>query len=441
MELGFNLDFVVCTALLDMYAKTVKLNDAVQIFKVAPSRNVVMYNAVISAFLQDEVISSQHANETFNLLSKMQMKGMKPSKFTFASMLKACNVVEAFEYVKQMHGNVLTFYLNWTLSMDIHDCGWVMFTMGNLKAHAPFSELLAAGSKPDEFLISSMLSGCANLAAARSLEQIQARHNMDMQCRFCNIFSQWTIVESLLMKLHSLETACSHGGLVKEGLKYLERLKKGYGMTCSVKHYACIVDLLGFIRTLSLQSAYQNDSQYSDSCVPEMRADASPLASESGYSTIKVLHWKDCLQAESAGLTHLLRELMETLQIRPFKLPEDICTDSDDGVNDEEEIGGETDLQSRDINVGDEDIHELEELLLKQQKELDELKKQHQFAISEIILVSLEKRLQCSWRYSYVGILEKHEHFKFAKSFVLDAAGMINPVDRNAKYDMNIYLS
>ncbi|XP_048330910.2 pentatricopeptide repeat-containing protein At3g13880 [Ziziphus jujuba] len=329
VKLGFDLDFVVCTALLDMYAKTGELNDAVQIFKIVPNRNVVMYNAMISALLLDEAISSQHANEAFNLLRKMQMEGMKPSKFTFASMLKACNAVEAFEYGKQIQGQIcknnlqedefigsalIDLYSSFGSIEDGRRCfnllpkldivSWTSMIVGYVQngkfesAFTLFYELLAAGSKPDEFLISSMLSACADLAAARSGEQIQGfaikngieKFTMVQNSQICmyaksgdidsaNLtFKQiespdvvsWSVMicshaqhgcaRQALELFESMEdcgitpnhitfigvlTACSHGGLVKEGLRYLERMKKDYGMTCSVKHCTCVVDLLG----------------------------------------------------------------------------------------------------------------------------------------------------------------------------------------------------
>lgn len=95
-----------------------------------------------------------------------------------------------------------------------------------------------------------------------------------------------------------------------------------------------------------------------------------------------------------------------------LKQPEDICMHVD-GVNKENKTGRSTDLQSRDRNDGAEDLlprnrphplgenctmlcnikpedinivaEKLEKLLVMQQKELEELKKQHQSAISDFL--------------------------------------------------------
>lgn len=204
VKLGLDLDVVVGTALLDMYAKTGDLGDAIQIFKVMPYRNVVMYNAMIAGFLQIDTFSYEHANEVFNLLSQMQRLGVKPSTFTFSIILRACKSVEAFEYGKQVHTQVckynlqgdefigsglIDFYSSLGLFEDALKCfnltprldivSWTSMVAGYIQngetesAFDLFYKLLASGKKPDEFIISSMLGACANLAAARSGEQIQ----------------------------------------------------------------------------------------------------------------------------------------------------------------------------------------------------------------------------------------------------------------------------
>ncbi|WMV06994.1 hypothetical protein MTR67_000379 [Solanum verrucosum] len=40
-------------------------------------------------------------------------------------------------------------------------------------------------------------------------------------------------------------SACSHLGLVKEGREHFDSIKNGFGITPSIEHYACMVDILG----------------------------------------------------------------------------------------------------------------------------------------------------------------------------------------------------
>ncbi|KAK9280137.1 hypothetical protein L1049_013824 [Liquidambar formosana] len=347
-KLGLDLDVVVGTALLDMYAKIGDLDDATQIFKLMPDKNVVMYNAMIAGFIRTEAICDEFPDETLSLFSEMQRQGMKPSKFSFSSILKACNVVEAFEYGKQIHAQICKNNFQsdefigsalvelYSLSGSIEDglkcfhstpkldiVSWTSMIVGHVQngqfecALALFNELLASGRKPDEFTISSMLSACANLAAARSGEQIQAYamktgitsftiiRNSQI-CMYANsgdidsaklTFEEmenpdvvsWSVMirsnaqhgsarEGLnlfeLMKGYGIApnhitflgvlTACSHGGLVEEGLGYFESMITDHGMTPNVKHCACIVDLLGRAGRLADAENYIMNSGFED---------------------------------------------------------------------------------------------------------------------------------------------------------------------------------
>ncbi|KAK9988279.1 hypothetical protein SO802_028518 [Lithocarpus litseifolius] len=184
VKLRLDLDDVVATALLDMYAKTGDLVDAIQLFKLTSNQSVIIYNAMIAGFLQGETISDEYANEAFDLFSKMQNNGMKPSKFMFSSMLKACNAVEAFDYGMQIHAQICKRNLQsdefigsalidlYFLSGSVEDgvkcfaltpkldiVSWTSIISGYVQnghfgcALAFFYELLSSGRKPDEFII------------------------------------------------------------------------------------------------------------------------------------------------------------------------------------------------------------------------------------------------------------------------------------------------
>nr|POE80801.1 pentatricopeptide repeat-containing protein [Quercus suber] len=296
VKIGLDLDDVVATALLDMYAKTGDLVNAIQIFKLMSDQSIFIYNAMISGF------------------SMMQKKGMKPSKFTFSSMLKACNAVEAFDYGKEIHAQICKRNLQsdefigsalidlYFLSGSVEDgvkcfavtpkldiVSWTSIISGYVQnghfgsALALFYELLSFGMKLDEFIISSMLGACSNLASPRSGQQIQGyalktgigkftiiqNSQICMYAKSGDIDSSHLTFEEMenpdvvswsvmigsnaqhgcarkalslfeLMKGYGIApnhitflgvlTACSHGGLVKEGLRFFESMKKDYCM-------------------------------------------------------------------------------------------------------------------------------------------------------------------------------------------------------------------
>ncbi|KAF4385364.1 hypothetical protein G4B88_026647 [Cannabis sativa] len=50
--------------------------------------------------------------------------------------------------------------------------------------------------------------------------------------------------------LLSVLNGCSHGGLVEEGLEFFKKMVVEYGITPDIKHYGCLIDMLGRIGRL-----------------------------------------------------------------------------------------------------------------------------------------------------------------------------------------------
>ncbi|XVF30092.1 hypothetical protein REPUB_Repub16aG0027100 [Reevesia pubescens] len=350
MKLGLDVDIVVGTALLDMYAKKGELNRAVKIFKIMPNRNIVIYNAMISGFIEAESISKECAKEACTLFFEIQRQGLKPSKFTFSTILKACKVIEDFVYGKQIHAQICKYNLQsdefigsalielYSLMGSSEDglkCFrstpkrdivlWTSMIAGHVQngqyenALNLFYELLASGGRPDEFIISNMLSACADLATARLGEQVhghviksglgncrivqnsqicmyakcgdvdsadmtfQETENPDVvswSVMICSYAQHGCARDALnlfgLMKEHGIApnhitfigilSACSYRGLVEEGLQYFESMKD-YDVETSVEHCCCVVDLFGRAGRLGEAENFILTSRFKDNPV------------------------------------------------------------------------------------------------------------------------------------------------------------------------------
>ncbi|GJT58026.1 pentatricopeptide repeat-containing protein [Tanacetum coccineum] len=308
VKLGWDLDVVVGTVLLDMYAKVGDINDAISVFGLLRDKNVVMFNAMIS----------------FRPAS-CGWDGQKPSEFTFSSMIRSCIAYKDLEYGKQIHAHVcennlqsdeyigsalIDMYSLWGLMTDSIRCFnstkkqdiviWTSAIVGHAqngeyeRALVIFCELLKNELKPDEFTVSTVLSACANLGGVRCGEQIQ---NYSVKS---GIVKSSVVVNSLVymyaksgdkdsanqafdladksdvvsmgiapndVAFLGVLTACSHGGLVEEGLRYYETMKRDYNITPTEKHCACIVDLFGRAGRLSDAKSFITNSSFSDAPV------------------------------------------------------------------------------------------------------------------------------------------------------------------------------
>ncbi|KAE8706394.1 UDP-glucosyl transferase 88A1 [Hibiscus syriacus] len=240
IKLGFDIDIVVGTALFDMYAKMGELHGAIEVFTSMPNRNIVMYNAMISGFIETESISKECANETCRLFFEdgqfesalslfyelLACRG-RPDEFTIPNILSACAELAMAKVGVQVHGHaVKSGFGNFGTVLNSQICMYAK--CGDIDStNLTFQEI----DNPDVVSWSVMIGSCAQHGCAKEA---------------LNLFG--------LMKEHGIKpnqitfvgvlSACSYGGLVEEGLKYFESMKD-YGVETSIEHYCCVVDLFG----------------------------------------------------------------------------------------------------------------------------------------------------------------------------------------------------
>ena len=133
VKIGFDLDEFVESALVDMYGKCDRIEDAHQVFEEMHGENVMPWNTLVvgcsnsgemeyAQYLFEEVpeqdtgswnamIASyaKHGNgeEALKLFCRMYKLNMKLDHFTFGSILSACAGVETLEQGKQVHSLII----------------------------------------------------------------------------------------------------------------------------------------------------------------------------------------------------------------------------------------------------------------------------------------------------------------------------------------------
>ncbi|XP_070035370.1 pentatricopeptide repeat-containing protein At5g15340, mitochondrial-like [Nicotiana tomentosiformis] len=76
---------MVATALINMYAKCGRIDDAFRVFKVMPRRNIVTWNTMLSG------LAMQGKGDMVLHLFAQMFREVKPDDVTFASLLSACS--------------------------------------------------------------------------------------------------------------------------------------------------------------------------------------------------------------------------------------------------------------------------------------------------------------------------------------------------------------
>lgn len=99
---GLENDVFVASTLIDMYSRCGSLWDARLVFEKLETRDVVVWNAMISAYAHHRL-----GDEVLHLYGRMLLKGMTPHKTTYVSVLKACGNSGSGQEGKRIHAQIM----------------------------------------------------------------------------------------------------------------------------------------------------------------------------------------------------------------------------------------------------------------------------------------------------------------------------------------------
>ncbi|GFP87442.1 pentatricopeptide repeat-containing protein at3g57430 chloroplastic [Phtheirospermum japonicum] len=106
IKLGYEFDPFSLNALVDMYAKSGDLGDAITVFRNIPEPDIVSWNAVIAG-----CVLRQYHDRALGFLDQMRESGISPNMFTLSSALKACAALGVQELGKQFHAKLIKMEL------------------------------------------------------------------------------------------------------------------------------------------------------------------------------------------------------------------------------------------------------------------------------------------------------------------------------------------
>ncbi|CAN6472400.1 unnamed protein product [Victoria cruziana] len=355
VKLGFESNVYVLNPLILAFARSGELERARKLFDESPEKDVVTWNIMISSY-----VHKGRFGEALSKFSAMEENGVKGNAITVVSLLSSCARLGRLEMGRRIHGYLATngIGLNEVVQNALIDmyakCGsimearrifdemqskntitwnsmisgyakagfvgiarrlfdempnrniisWTSMMTGYVQSQQPgyaislFRELLLQGNEPDEVMVVSALSACADLGClgqGRSIHGFLSKRCIHVHCMLgaslidmyaksgridaaLRVFNglkekdvnSWTAIITGLA-LHgqgraclnlfasmeqsniapnsvtfvSLLCACSHAGLVDDGFRYFSRMSGVYGIEPNIEHFGCMVDLLG----------------------------------------------------------------------------------------------------------------------------------------------------------------------------------------------------
>ncbi|KAM7464236.1 hypothetical protein LguiA_032357 [Lonicera macranthoides] len=222
-KFAMHSDYFVCAALVDMYARCRVIDDARQLFDKMTRRDVVTWTVMIGACVECGI-----ANEALVLFDQMREEGFVPDKVAMVTVINACAKLGAMHKAKLAHDYICQ--KNFSLDVIL---GTAMIDM-----YAKCGSVELARDIFDRLREKNVISWSAMIAA-------YGYHGHGQKA--LDLFSSMLRngIPPNRITFVSLLYACSHAGLVEDGLRFFALMEQDYFITPDVKHYTCMVDLLG----------------------------------------------------------------------------------------------------------------------------------------------------------------------------------------------------
>ena len=222
-ELKLGYDVSVKNSLISMYSKCKRVDLAAKVFEGLQGKTIVSWNAMILGYAQNGRV-----NEALNHFCEMQSQNIKPDSFTLVSVIPALAELSVTRQAKWMHGLVIRNCLDknvfvMTAVVDMYaKCGAIRTAR----------KLFDTMEERHVTTWNAMIDGYGTHGLGKDAVEL------------FNDMQKGTIKPNDITFLCVI-SACSHSGLVQEGLRFFSSMKEDYGLEPAMDHYGAMVDLLG----------------------------------------------------------------------------------------------------------------------------------------------------------------------------------------------------
>lgn len=227
---GLETELKVSTALVDMYMKCFSPEEAYVVFSMIPKKDVVSWVALISGFTLNGM--AHRSIEEFSVM--LLENNTRPDAILMVKVLGSCSELGFLEQAECFHSYVIKFgfdsnaFIGASLVELYSRCG----SLGNA------SKVFSGITLKDTVVWTSLITGYG--IHGKGLKALETFNHMVNSSE----------VEPNEVTFLSILSACSHAGLIHEGLRIFELMVNDYRLVPNLEHYAVLVDLLGRVGEL-----------------------------------------------------------------------------------------------------------------------------------------------------------------------------------------------
>ncbi|GMH07406.1 hypothetical protein Nepgr_009246 [Nepenthes gracilis] len=231
LKFSFHNDMYVGSGLITMYSKGGKMDKAMLVFNRLPELDIACWNSIMTGFSVNSL-----CKEAFVYFNLMRGRDVSPNQFSYGTLLSCCAEQSFSSQGGQYHCQIVKDgYINdvfvGSALIDMYcKCGDVegarhLFDSFPSKNTVVWNEMMHGYAQ----------NGCGE-------EAVHLYHYMIMSGGKPDGITFVAVLN-----------ACSHSGLVDEGMKIFESISSEHKMDPLLEHYTCIIDALG--RASRLQEA------------------------------------------------------------------------------------------------------------------------------------------------------------------------------------------
>ncbi|XP_031491443.1 pentatricopeptide repeat-containing protein At1g08070, chloroplastic-like [Nymphaea colorata] len=211
-------------AMITAYAQSGDVDSARDLFDKMPDKDVVSWSSMIAGYTQ-----YGRFRDAVSLFKRMLLeKDVKPNEVTMVSVLSACAHMTEIDLGKWIHAYIdrCNIKLDDNLGAALID---MYAKCGNIEAaEQVFCNLKRRNiSAWNALIVGFAMHGNAD-DSLKAFSRMQDSNTNPNSVTFLGVL-----------------TACSHAGLVDEGRRYFDNMLKDHNILPNLKHYGCMVDMLG----------------------------------------------------------------------------------------------------------------------------------------------------------------------------------------------------
>ncbi|XP_054821201.1 putative pentatricopeptide repeat-containing protein At5g08490 [Prosopis cineraria] len=221
LNLSEGKNLVTFNSLISGYVDLGSHHDANMIFKGMSEKDITTWNLMVRVYAENDF-----PEQAFCLFSELQDQGMRPDAVTIMSFLPVCTQMASVHLLNQCHGYIIRSCFD-----DIRLNGALLDAYAKCGNIGCANKLFHSSNDKDLVMFTAMIGG-------------YAMHGMSDEALglFSHMLNLGIKPDHVIFT--SVLSACSHAGLVDEGLKIFYSIEKILGIKPTLEQHACVVDLL-----------------------------------------------------------------------------------------------------------------------------------------------------------------------------------------------------